>query len=98
MAKFKNLSGLLSEEGRKSSYESVDFYVRTESGDIKFRTLSLARKTAIEMNKCVGKVVCRVVKKYTYAEIDAKGKILKEDKYELEDSLSTQEFILKHGS
>ena len=97
MTKYKIISGIYDDGGKQISYNSTDFFVRTVGGDVKFSTLYLARKTAINMNKDVGKVIAWVVKKIIYRVFDGKNEMIKEDIKEIEDSKSTYELILKYG-
>ena len=48
------------------TYTSVDFYIRTDNGDVKFRTEDLAMEWACLINRAHDKVIATVVKKITF--------------------------------
>ncbi len=97
MGKYKTVSGLYDEGGKKTTYNSTDFFVRTENGDVKFTTLKLARETAINSNKAMGKVVAWTVKKQINKMFNGKNEKISENIFEIEDSISTYDLILKYN-
>lgn len=89
-SKFKVLT-----DGTKT-YTSFDFYVRTEGGDVKFRTEDLAMEIACLANRCSGKVIATVVKKITHSTWRRKEKAEKEI-MEMPKSTQLFEIYLANG-
>ncbi len=79
------------------TYQSIDFFVRTGNGDVKFRTEGLAIEWACRINKAAGKVLATTVRKVTFKKWVNRNELVEDEVSEIERSKLLFETYLHFG-